>query len=478
LIVHDLKREPVTGAIGVRGPADGTAHFSDFRYSVEPPPDPGPMPWSGGPPGVMDRWQVTGPLARELVDSDELPSPEALADMTWRAVAAEPSGLVNLSRVVARTGPLPDAVLARTTITAEQDTIRPLDIGYSDHASVYLNGTKLFEGRSAYRERDPSFLGIVGYHDTVMLPLEEGANELVVKVTEVFGGWGLMARWGDAVHIADPVSRLWSTDATFRIPESVAWDPKREVFYVSNYDGTRRSRDAGLQSISKVSVDGSRIELDWVSGLYNPIGLAVDGDVLWAAESTGLAKIDIAGASVIERYPIPRPGMPNDPAVDGEGTVYLSDMRGSCIYRMGDGGLEVWLEGPEIARPNGLHVLGGELMIGVNGDGTVKAADLDTGELRTVAGLGPGIIDGIASDEHGSLLVSHWEGRVFRIASDGSVTKLLDTTVIEDQSADIAFAPGRGLLAVPQFYGNRVTVYRVAESAAADDGQQKPGGRQ
>ncbi len=56
-------------------------------------------------------------------------------------------------------------------------------------------GRLLFTGRSAYRERDPSFLGIIGYNDTVVLPLAKGHNELVVKVTEVFGGWGLMARW-------------------------------------------------------------------------------------------------------------------------------------------------------------------------------------------------------------------------------------------------------------------------------------------
>jgi hypothetical protein len=397
------------------------------------------------------------------VDADELPSPEMLAGLTWRPVAAEPSGLVNLSQAVARTGPLPDAVLVRTTITVEQPALRPMDIGYSDHASVYLNGRKLFEGRSAYRERDPSFLGIIGYHDTVMLPLEEGSNQLVVKVTEVFGGWGLMARWGDAVHFADSVDRVWTTAASFRIPESVAWDPRREVFYVSNYDGTRRSRESGLQSISMISADGSRLEPDWVSGLFNPVGLAVDGDVLWAAESTGLAKIDIASASVVQRYPIPRPGMPNDPAVAGDGTVYLSDMRAGCVYRMGDDGLEVWLEGEAVRRPNGLHVLGGELLIGVNGDGAVKAADLETGELRTVAHLGPGIIDGIASDGRGSILVSHWEGRVFRVSPEGSVTRLIDTTVVEEQSADIAFVPQRGLLAVPGFYGNQLTLYRVGD---------------
>jgi sugar lactone lactonase YvrE len=155
--------------------------------------------------------------------------------------------------------------------------------------------------------------------------------------------------------------------------------------------------------------------------------------------------------------------MPNDPAVAADGAVYLSDTRGSRIYRLGDDGLEVWLEGDEIRQPNGLHVAGGELLIGVNGDSTVKAADLDSGTLRTVAHLGAGIIDGVATDSEGRIIVSHWQGRVLRIESDGSITKLLDTTVVERQSADVEYVPELDLLAVPGFIDGRVTLYRVGD---------------
>ncbi len=461
LAIDDLKRELRSGAIGVRGPADGSAFFSNFRYTLDPPAGFGPPPWRDSPPGIINRWEVSEPLTRADVAARTLPETTVIEALTWRPVEAEPSGLINLSRYVARTGPMPDAVLVRTAINVEEATERPLDFGYSDHASVYLNGRLLFTGRSAYRERDPSFLGIIGYNDTVVLPLAKGHNELVVKVTEVFGGWGLMARWGDAVDLGDGVASVWSTGPDFRIPESVAWDPSREVFYVSNYDGYNPSRGEALQSISRISADGSRVEVDWITGLRNPVGLVVAGDTLWAAESSGLAEIDLATASVARRYPLPQPGMPNDPTVDGDGTVYLSDPRGGRIYRLAGDALEVWLEGDEVRQPNGIHVMDGELLIGVNGDQSVKAANLETRELRTVARLGPGIIDGIGNDGDGNIIVSHWEGRVFRIAPDGTITKLIDTTVIEELSADIEFVPERGLLAVPTFFGGRVTVYRV-----------------
>ena len=58
---------------------------------------------------------------------------------------------------------------------------------------VFLNGERLFRGSDGYRSRDYRFLGN-GWYDTVYLPLDEGENELLVAVSEDFGGWGIQAR--------------------------------------------------------------------------------------------------------------------------------------------------------------------------------------------------------------------------------------------------------------------------------------------
>ena len=42
--------------------------------------------------------------------------------------------------------------------------------------------------------RDYRFLGSIGYWDRLYLPLVPGENELVLAVSENFGGWGLQAR--------------------------------------------------------------------------------------------------------------------------------------------------------------------------------------------------------------------------------------------------------------------------------------------
>jgi hypothetical protein len=53
-------------------------------------------------------------------------------------------------------------------------------------------------GDDTYRSRDYRFLGSIGYWDSLYLPLEAGENELVVAVSEDFGGWGVQARFPDA----------------------------------------------------------------------------------------------------------------------------------------------------------------------------------------------------------------------------------------------------------------------------------------
>ena len=34
----------------------------------------------------------------------------------------------------------------------------------------------------------------IGFFDTLYLPLEQGSNDLVIAVSETFGGWGIQGR--------------------------------------------------------------------------------------------------------------------------------------------------------------------------------------------------------------------------------------------------------------------------------------------
>ena len=119
----------------------------------------------------------------------------ALGEIAWTRLDAEPSGLTNLSRAHPITGDL-NTVYVRTTIQSDRGRRQPLELGFSDRAVVFLNGERIYRGDDTYRSRDYRFLGSIGWYDTLYLPLVAGENELVVAVSEDFGGWGIQARLG------------------------------------------------------------------------------------------------------------------------------------------------------------------------------------------------------------------------------------------------------------------------------------------
>jgi hypothetical protein len=84
---------------------------------------------------------------------------------------------------------------ARTDLDCSHDQLRKMYIGYSDEVSVFLNGRILFRGRSAQNFRDPGFLGIMNpENDALYLPLKKGANDLLLAISELGGGWGFICR--------------------------------------------------------------------------------------------------------------------------------------------------------------------------------------------------------------------------------------------------------------------------------------------
>ena len=188
VLLTRLRRPRAPGGVGVLVGGDGLL-LGGFSHdaatpSLDEPPALEPVD------GIVPAWLVSDPFAE-----DELPQPElgdALAGRTWTRLETEPTGLADLSRVHGLERG--NTVFARATIEAARSGVHRLELGFSDRAVVYLGGRALFAGSDAYRSRDYRFLGSIGWHDALYLPLDAGANELVVAVSEDFGGWGIQAR--------------------------------------------------------------------------------------------------------------------------------------------------------------------------------------------------------------------------------------------------------------------------------------------
>ncbi len=463
LQVDHLKHGPRRGGLGLLGPLDGSAYFANFSYRAANDLAFDPPPLSFPVPGVLTVWELSSPFKALQIDMEKTPDQQGLADLAWQAVGAEADGLVDVSRFHPRSGE-PDLVFARTTLVSEEDRTFKLNLGYSDYVSVFLNGRLLYNAASPYQGRDPSFLGIVGLFDTLYLPLQKGDNVLLLAVAEVSGGWGFKAQDGNALAAAPGVKRAWQTPREFLTPESAAYDPKTRALYISNFAAANPSLSAGLQSISKLNPEGAIEKLDWVTGLKNPAGMAIYKNKLLVAERTALVEIDIANARISRRFEISGALALNDIVVAPTGIVYISDPGRNAIFKFSQGRSAIWLSGPEVSRPNGLAVAGNRLFWGNNGDGKLKSVDLAGREIRTVAALGQGIIDGVLAGPNGSILVSHNEGRLMRVNRDGQVTLLLDTTVIGQNLADFTLIPGRNLIVFPTWLDGRVTAFSLGHA--------------
>ncbi len=204
LVVPDLKQGYSKGSIGLWG-QQGGGYFSNVTYT----PDNAaysPEIKQDFLPGTLTDWRLS-----EMFDAGEK-DPASYPDiekLKWEKVVAEPPGMVVIQRYRRDPNVIPPEspgakldrvpgskfVFARTTIHAERAEVRKMNLGYSDNVVVYLNSMPIYSGNNAYHSREPDFLGLLNVdNDAVYLPLRKGDNELVLAVTEFFGGWGFICK--------------------------------------------------------------------------------------------------------------------------------------------------------------------------------------------------------------------------------------------------------------------------------------------
>ncbi len=257
------------------------------------------------------------------------------------------------------------------------------------------------------------------------------------------------------------LSSLWSTDTVLKTPESVLYDPARDLLFVANINGNPTDKDSN-GFITKLATDGSVIELEWVTGLHAPKGMGVYENLLFVTDIDHLVVIDIPSATIKEKVPVEESQFLNDVTVNSKGKVYFTDMRTGKIHTWYGGELATWKEGLE--GPNGLYSEEDRVMLLTNGKPpAVKTVSTGNGEVNTYAtGISGG--DGIEyTGMPDTYLVSDWSGQIFLVQKDTAVS-LLNTRQEEINSADIGFNKGASVVYVPTFFDNRVVAYKLEKN--------------
>ena len=251
------------------------------------------------------------------------------------------------------------------------------------------------------------------------------------------------------------VLKLWATDTILKIPESVLVDDKENCLWVSNIDGAANGKD-GKGSISKLSKTGTPINLDWITGLNAPKGMAKYKQELYVADLTELVVIDIKKGVIKNKIKVEGSVFLNDVTVNKNGAVFVSDSRTGKLHRYENN--MVTIEAENLQGPNGLLSIDDQLLI------------LDRGSLLSLTpggtiskimdGMDPST-DGIEKVAPNQYIVSCWNGIVYFVEAGAQKITLFDTRSEKINSADIGYDAKNKIIYVPTFLKNSVVAYQL-----------------
>lgn len=286
------------------------------------------------------------------------------------------------------------------------------------------------------------------------------------------------ARGEEAPSVAQE-PELVGTVSGFETPESVRWDPSRNVFYVSNVTGNPGHKDNNGY-ISRVQSDGTMDSLKFIAGgrggvtLHSPKGMFLSGDTLWVADIDAVRAFDVTSGAHLLSIDLAPDGavLLNDVTRAPDGTLYISDTRfvfgdsgvthrsPDRIYRIGtDRAVSVAVEGDTLGRPNGVFwdTDGQRLIIAALGPPRIFEWQPGSATPRLIA-TGPGGYDGIESLGSGRFLLSAQDDSSISVLENGTVTRIVGNIV---SPGDIGWDPAGRRVFVPLLEANQVVIWRL-----------------
>lgn len=257
-------------------------------------------------------------------------------------------------------------------------------------------------------------------------------------------------------HAQTRLTRQWVTDTVLRVPESVLYHNGENILYISQIGGNPNANKEGKGSIAKLSTDGQILDSAWVTGLNSPKGLGRYGDLLYVADATEVAVIDMKKAAVAYRIPIDSAVFLNDITIDKQGNVYVSDSRRNKVHVIHRKQATLYLD--DVNNANGLLAADGVLY--VLSAGRLLAVD-DYKKITVIATGMEKSTDGLVQISENEFIITSWAGVIYSVKKDGTVKQLEDYRSTKTNTADIGYNPKTRMLYVPTFWKNKVIAFRV-----------------
>ena len=266
------------------------------------------------------------------------------------------------------------------------------------------------------------------------------------------------------------------TATGFAFPESVAYDPRAKVLYVSEFGSELKPAEKdGKGRLSRVSLTGQILDRQFLPApggevLNKPKGIWIEGNRLWVTDIDVVWVFDLTNRRG-KKLALPGAQFANDPAVS-RGKLYVSDNRTDQLFRVEPADFLDTAAPPKVTsvfqgkgiNPNGLYPArdGSLLMVGIltpeqpRGIYSLGAGD----EIKTLA-TGIGRLDGLYQMDDGTLLITDWSsGSLIRWSAKGTETLAKGFK----GPADFCVVPESGglLVVVPDLVQGELRMVRLA----------------
>jgi hypothetical protein len=204
--------------------------------------------------------------------------------------------------------------------------------------------------------------------------------------------------------------------------ESVGYDPKGKVLYVSEFvSALKPAEKDGKGRITKMSLDGKILEQGIFPGkgqvMNKPKGIWISGGKLWVTDIDSVWEFDLK-TKAGKKVDLPGIKFANDPTVVGK-ALYVSDNRGDQLYKVEPADFLKSKKPPKVTvvfsgksvNPNGLYPgkRGSLLMVGFAGKDKPRGIfSMARGKAPKLLSKDIGMLDGLYRMKNGDLLVTDW----------------------------------------------------------------------
>ncbi|MCG8572257.1 MAG: hypothetical protein MJB14_19160 [Spirochaetes bacterium] len=263
------------------------------------------------------------------------------------------------------------------------------------------------------------------------------------------------------------VTDLWVATEALNQPESVIFDEKRNLLYVSNVNGSPSEKD-GNGYISIFDLNGNLVNNNWINGLHAPKGMAISQDFLYVSDIDTLVEIDIAQSKVAGQYQIETAGFLNDVAVDNKGNILVTDTGTNSIFQFTQGKIKTFIQDEKLFNPNGIYFDNDQFFI-VSWSKPENESELtDVGSLKLLKADGSHLthkgdvlegLDGIEIMRDNKALVTNWiTGDLYQVNHAGKFTVIAN---YQQGTADLEYIKSKNIILIPQMNENKLIAIKV-----------------